>query len=660
VNSENSFLFANRGTRITTATLFGEYVRRVNTSLSNCTQIFGNTPSQNMYLVVGTLNELTGENTLFVRHIPEMASFVFGNEIPNPMNPGRRNPPWTCVNGYVDRQGNCRFPWEYTSKLGKSVNSFKINYFGIEQNFLANPVSICDLLLRIDQSLYLICRSILQRQIECELTLLKTFGKTLLQKFWYHNIYAVHDTGVFIYGAQFSLNSTSELIIEPFNNIPLGNPILDFFVSPNGQHMFSTYGRKKWQIDSIQRYGEICSKLDADPTNPFLIFYADICNRNLPRHVDINQFAHYSSMCFPGLYCPSLSNNLMSPVNEGYYTLLPRSMQICEPGYYCINGYRSKCPIGFTCPGQKLARPVLCPPDRSGQSTCFHEGLVEPAKCPDGAKCDIPYFPPIPISAGHYVNYQKEIRKCQPGDWCSLGRFSNNGTDLLCPKDTYCRHSAVIQPTVCQSNVTQFRYCPAGSTNDGLCPSGFFCINQYTKKNCSSHEYCPEGTYVPKPCERGYYCPNTSVSLMCPRGYYCKAGSTSPSPCQIISYCPEGSGSEGNYYIFSIVIIGVIAILASFYVFQLLSYYIQYLWRKSEDTRVSFGKKIKRYIIDISFENLGVELRNGKKVLQNVSGEFKHGRMTAVMGLSGSGKTTFLTTLSGWLVLFHKKTRCFE
>eukprot|EP00929_Paragymnodinium_shiwhaense_P005187 TRINITY_DN10682_c0_g1_i1.p1 TRINITY_DN10682_c0_g1~~TRINITY_DN10682_c0_g1_i1.p1 ORF type:complete len:809 (+),score=178.21 TRINITY_DN10682_c0_g1_i1:240-2429(+) len=51
--------------------------------------------------------------------------------------------------------------------------------------------------------------------------------------------------------------------------------------------------------------------------------------------------------------------------------------------------------------------------------------------------------------------------------------------------------------------------------------------------------------------------------------------------------------------------------------------------------------------MNISFENLGLELKNGKKVLQGVTGEFKSGRMVAIMGPSGCGKTTFMNVLCG-------------
>jgi len=54
-----------------------------------------------------------------------------------------------------------------------------------------------------------------------------------------------------------------------------------------------------------------------------------------------------------------------------------------------------------------------------------------------------------------------------------------------------------------------------------------------------------------------------------------------------------------------------------------------------------------QFTVDIGFQDLGLVLRgSGKKVLNGVTGEIKHGKLTAVMGLSGAGKSTFITTLS--------------
>ena len=56
------------------------------------------------------------------------------------------------------------------------------------------------------------------------------------------------------------------------------------------------------------------------------------------------------------------------------------------------------------------------------------------------------------------------------------------------------------------------------------------------------------------------------------------------------------------------------------------------------------GKQIGK---DFRFNNLGLKLRNGQEVLKSVSGEIQSSRMTAIMGPSGAGKTTFMNVLCG-------------
>ncbi|KAJ3114227.1 hypothetical protein HDU96_002396 [Phlyctochytrium bullatum] len=50
---------------------------------------------------------------------------------------------------------------------------------------------------------------------------------------------------------------------------------------------------------------------------------------------------------------------------------------------------------------------------------------------------------------------------------------------------------------------------------------------------------------------------------------------------------------------------------------------------------------------DFRFRDLGLRLANGKTVLQGVTGSIRSGRMTAIMGPSGAGKTTFMNVLMG-------------
>lgn len=55
-----------------------------------------------------------------------------------------------------------------------------------------------------------------------------------------------------------------------------------------------------------------------------------------------------------------------------------------------------------------------------------------------------------------------------------------------------------------------------------------------------------------------------------------------------------------------------------------------------------------RPTIEVCFEDLSLFLKgSGKKILSNVTGKLSPGRVTAVMGPSGAGKTTFLNALAG-------------
>eukprot|EP01080_Neovahlkampfia_damariscottae_P000220 gene220-4466_t len=641
--SLNSFYFSNN--EITAAHLLDENVRRINQTRSNCSSIFGDTRSQNIFLIIATQNQTTGESNIMIRNQPEFANLVRIRET-TVENPVTRKSPFRCWNGYEDSQGRCKIGWTENLKSKKRVLKLSSNYFGIERQLITDPIQICEYLKKVDYTLYLVCRNVIARQIQCELNFLQGFGIPLLKKFWFHHIFAVQQDEVEIFGAQFLLNHKYALLIEKFNEIPIHSGMQDFQITPNGQHLFVTFSRKKWEIDSIKRYGEICNQLDKDPKNPFLIFYTEICNQELPRHLDVNLFGQYISMCFPGVHCPSSEENLIYFVREGFYTLLSRTMQECEPGYFCFNGFRSKCPYGFKCPRSKMGSPELCL-KQDKQITCFAEGTINEKPCPEGTICDTPSLPPMPISPGYYLTTEKDIKKCQPGDWCSLGRFSNNGTDLKCPENTFCPRSDIIQPNICYSNISSFRYCPEGSIKNNLCPAGYFCLNQTTKKNCSISEYCPEGTFVPKPCPAGHYCPTPKQSIICPQGYFCALGSHKPTPCvPFISICPEGSIDEGNFFIFALTVIGVMGLIALYYLAQLLDVSCKAvnICLRRKDKKEQIDDKFR---IDIGFNNLSVQLRNGKKILQNVCGEFKNGRLTAIMGLSGSGKTTFLTTLSG-------------
>ncbi|KAG2453490.1 hypothetical protein HYH02_001711 [Chlamydomonas schloesseri] len=56
--------------------------------------------------------------------------------------------------------------------------------------------------------------------------------------------------------------------------------------------------------------------------------------------------------------------------------------------------------------------------------------------------------------------------------------------------------------------------------------------------------------------------------------------------------------------------------------------------------------KISPYLT-IQFENLSLKLKSGRRILDHVSGDFPHSHLHAIMGPSGSGKSSFITALIG-------------
>jgi ABC-type multidrug transport system ATPase subunit len=65
------------------------------------------------------------------------------------------------------------------------------------------------------------------------------------------------------------------------------------------------------------------------------------------------------------------------------------------------------------------------------------------------------------------------------------------------------------------------------------------------------------------------------------------------------------------------------------------------------------GKKVFDQTFDFKFEGLGLTLSNGITIMKGVTGSIRHGAVTAVMGPSGAGKTTFLNLLSGKAAKTH-------
>jgi len=202
---------------------------------------------------------------------------------------------------------------------------------------------------------------------------------------------------------------------------------------------------------------------------------------------------------------------------------------------------------------------------------------------------------------------------------------------------------AIVTRTSAQSNST--------------CPEGHFCyadpIAASDSVPCSLSQYCPGGQSATL-CERGHFCPTTTEQIECPEGYYCPTGSVVPVECSPFSACPAGSYRQLN--------VGCLVLLALLlpvllFLPQLQSkltrastpYALKDAGRGLPSTKSS-GAIPPPVPLSIAFRDLtasvsvsGTRLR----ILDGLSGSFPAGSLTAILGPSGGGKSSFLSVLLG-------------
>jgi len=221
---------------------------------------------------------------------------------------------------------------------------------------------------------------------------------------------------------------------------------------------------------------------------------------------------------------------------------------------------------------------------------------------------------------------------------------------LLCPEGYYCEQSSSKE--VCPAGA----YCPNGTTFPSYC---FY-----------PGAYCPEGSVNISICPQGYYCPYPNKKITCPKGYFCKEGYMAPLKCAWLGQCPEGSISSE---------VGVRGVLFTLFLgssllalYSLLNFLVKTRQRRysrgleskiKESNLVSallsaiLGENLDAFSfkgfarkdnpVTIGFYDLRMELVDGRRVLNSVTGEFRNSTLSAVMGPSGSGKSTFLNVLTG-------------
>jgi ABC-type multidrug transport system ATPase subunit len=449
-------------------------------------------------------------------------------------------------------------------------------------------------------------------------------------------------------------------------------------VSENGMHVFSSMSRSQYELLSMKRTEEVCSIVHNNGSDTLLYnmywnYDIDVdCDR--ADHVTLNEFVQYASLCPPlGAYCYSFSSNVFRGVSPGYYTVNSYQELRCDRGSYCPGGLGMKlpCPAGYQCPTTGLISPLICPASSAKSRTCYTPGMVRPRNCTEGNVCITAYTTPIPAPPGYYTSslydrreYQNLFQECKLGEYCPLARSVNH--NRLCPDSRYCIDPEVILPNDCPCEVELYpdnqvtgqhcSYCPGGQYAPDDCPAGYYCDSPVNKVICQPTTYCPNGTKIPVLCPAGFYCPRPDVKIECPAGSFCPLGSVTHIACSPFAACPA---QTSEYQGFEVVIFAAIIAVVTAGAWFGAKKWRAYKRKKAAESREAVVKesseklttlfKEKTFKVNIAFKELALLLNKGdkKKIISETTGVIRAGKLTAILGPSGAGKTAFLETLAG-------------
>jgi ABC-type multidrug transport system ATPase subunit len=227
---------------------------------------------------------------------------------------------------------------------------------------------------------------------------------------------------------------------------------------------------------------------------------------------------------------------------------------------------------------------------------------------------------------------------------------------------------------------------PPVDTPQGMCSRGLYCPNSEYGNVSTFPRFCPptpeciatrrrsefcspQGLFEPAVCDAGWYCPTGRSRLPCPAGYWCYYGMTEPQVCTGLMHCPAGTAVPYDYS----GLLAVVVLDAILVAFILVVYRGRLLSPKptisgdpcgewssmspDEQSVIVRGMTESRgrmMPVDILCDNLTLKIpaadgKPEKVVLSGVNAHIRPGRLTAIMGPSGAGKTMLLSSILGKL-----------
>lgn len=177
----------------------------------------------------------------------------------------------------------------------------------------------------------------------------------------------------------------------------------------------------------------------------------------------------------------------------------------------------------------------------------------------------------------------------------------------------------------------------------------------------------PKGTSYPwvwmeRPCLRGMSCANSTWMQTCDAGTWCPRGNAGPLTCDPLSSCPPRSYFQVNF------IAPVIAAALTVLTVGVSAWLVLRQRAAAARCRAAGAKGILRDLppaaapdapapspttenggggLDFEFTRLTLSAAGGRELLTDVTGRVPAGRLTALVGPSGAGKTVLLSALAG-------------